>query len=211
MVLVMDRAAGWILLQASLLFTGCIGTQSGTESERPGLTCKVVRETSLASSSVTDFGTPEELAAHAGQAKNEFLRWYSHDTEGGHTDTVLDAQLTATLETAKSLEREGECGNALALQATLTFSTRDGTFAEQVPGTLLRDHFGDHFEGEMPLETLAGSYDFAWAEGEYHEPVLVFRTELSPLEGSLVIHEGDDARDGFIASGAVAEWGFTSE
>ena len=207
----MDRAAGWILLHGSLLFTGCLGTQSGTESERPGLTCKVVRETPLASCGVTDFGTPEEFVEHAGQAKNEFLRWYSHDAEGSFADTVLDAQLTATLETAKSLEREGDCGNALTLQATLTFATRDGAFAEQVPGTLLRDRFGEHFEGEIPLQSFAGSYDFSWGESEFTEPVLVFQTEVSPFEGNLSLRERDASKPGLTTSPEVAIWGFDSD
>lgn len=204
----MDRAAGWIIPQALLLFAGCMGTQSGTESTQPPAECRVVEETALTPTADTEFGTPEDVAAEFAGPMSAPLRWSRHDDQGA-METHVDVGLTA-METATYFEREGECGNALVFEATLSFATRDGAFAEQVLGTFELDALGHRFVGQIPLEALAGSYDAPLVERWYHEPILTFNARFSPLLGQLDMAEGDETRefdDGtVVVAASVASW-----
>ena len=208
----MDRAAGWIVPQALMLFagcTGCMGTQSGTESSQPPAECRILEETSLTPSAETEFGTALEVTEQFAKSMSAPLRWRSFDEQDA-METVVDVKLTAAIETATYLEREGDCGNALTFEATLNFATRDGAFAEHLVGTLELDAFGNRFESVMALEALAGSYEATAIEHWYQEPILTFRTRLLPLQGELLMDDGDETQPAdssvVVVSASLASW-----
>lgn len=207
----MQKFARVLCTPLMLWLAGCAGNQSGTESGRPNAECTILTQTSVLRDEGTELGTPEQLAEAHSVSKSAPLRWFSHDERGTYTDTVVDVQLLVDADSAVYVEYADQdennlCGPTLQLATLMGFETEDGAFSEQAMGQLEVGASSERLTAQLPRNELAGSYIIKPdVEGAYIEPVLSFRTKLSPLSGSLSMEDAD--QDGNMLSAGIAAWG----
>lgn len=210
--------AAWVF---GLAGVGCGGGQSGTESERAATKCTVVESRPVAATEATPLGSPAEVAARLEATYTAPLRWYARSSstnDGSSMDTQLQLSVTPDLQRALFVDRQpepGGCGATLEMEAVASFVTEDGTFAEELHGTLTFGTLaydatqGFWFEANLPVDDLRGTYDANGVSDAYGDPYYEFRTKLSPLSGSCWMNGTDRDNDPntVLVSTPIASWG----
>src|SRR5262249_26232027 len=177
--------------------TGCMSTgQTGQMDAK----CQVKKTDTLAMSDRSPLGfSGKDLLALIQQKRTATLVW----KKGGTTEVTLEASSKAT--TARYTATD-YCGDTLAVDAELAFSTKDGAFNEAWPMTVGATARDSAMAGvDIDTTTLKGSYKITEFDPKAYESSslgLSLQYEGSGLRGDIIgyakTHPNADGKGGRI-------------